>query len=330
MAPFFETGGFANGEPAWHFGGNVLPAGEFYSVEMLRENAEFNRHVNKVPLYLASGDVCPKCFALQREDGKVLGSGIGEDYVPFQNVQMLDLVTALAGFGAKIETWLSLKEGKIVTILAQMEPFQVLGDKFFPYLSFANYHDGGSRSVYLTKIREVCWNTHGRSIGDAKAEKRVWRKRHFKNSLDVNEANIAEARELLGLSELHGENLKKLAELLYSKKLAQGDWIALAKHLFPEPEGTLEKPPTNAAKVLVEEKRSLLFRAAGAQDLENFRHTAWGALSAVTQYASHVTNGNPGKTKPEVLQARRENRVLEQIEGSQLEGRALEFLLALA
>ncbi len=175
------------------------------------------------------------------------------------------------------------------------------------YLSLANYHGSGARKVYCTDIREVCWNTHSRAIGIATKEDRVWSCRHTLNALRVTEASLNEAREILKLSLSHSKALEALANQLVSIRISDEQFQRFAEELFPVCTRRSDNT-TERQQLLVEEKRALLFKAADAQDLANFRRTAWGALGAVTAYQSHVTQGND-RSNPDTLRARQESRI---------------------
>lgn len=329
---YFETGSMANGEPGWHSLGNVLPKGQFMTPDNVLTLSGIDWKVGLHPLYLADGKEVEQSRALVREsDGSVLNV-VGKQYHPEQNENLVVLAQALTqvwGEELKFETAMSLKGGQVVTLLARVGEFELFGDRFYPYLSLCNYHGGGSRKVYATNVREVCWNTHSMSIGSAKHEKRVWSKPHKKRSLQITEATLQEAREILAISTASTAAFQALAETLVSVQFNLSHMEELARHLFP-PQGEEE---SQSQKDTREEKGRLLKVAYQADDLANFRGTAWAALGAVTNYQSHVTHGVPmGKqaTKPDVARARQESRFLSSLEAPELESKALEYLLALA
>ena len=347
MPAYFETGALSNGQAAWHGLGTVLPKGEFMTLDNFEKLAQLEDPV-KVPVYLANGDEIPNTFAIQRpKDQKVLHvvTGTYEIETLERSKELIRALVAVSGEEIKVETAMSLQGGKVVTICCRLKEFQVLGDVFFPFLSLANYHGGGSRKVGLVNIRPVCKNTYSAGEAQAAKAKRLYTARHTKGSLEVSEENLKKAREILQLAELKGEALKELAQKLVAKKIYKSDYLNLANLLFPDPPEIKEELPTDPTteqiaahakslertqkqKEIVNEKRSLLFKAADAQDLANFKNTAWGALGAVTAFSSHVTTGTKD-TRPEVLRQRQEKRFLENMAGSNLEKLALEFLLQL-
>ena len=344
---YFESGCFSNGQPAWHKLGRVLPAGEFMTVDNCIALSGCVDPI-KVPVYTDDGEVVKGFWALRRPDNGKTHAMVGDQYTIETMEHSLELMQALLEYTGKlqIETIMSLKEGAVMTICARLEEFNILGDVFFPFLSLANYHGGGSRRVGAVNIRPVCWNTYSSGEAINRQQRRLYTSVHKKGSLKISEENLKTAREILLLAELKGESLKILAEKLAGIKMDKTNFTQLLNVLFPDPDPVVELEKHLASKddiakevkakevfqralEIVNEKRSLLVRAATADDLANFKNTAWGALGAVTAFASHVTTGT-STTRPEVKQARTETRFLELMDGSKLEATALDFLLQLA
>lgn len=333
MSHYFESGVFGNGKAAWHGLGNVTD--KVLTATNILHEASLEWTLEKQPLFINNGDKHPSAFALVRSsDGRIFSDVVGKSYTIYQNHELLGLAQALTEEGVEFETAMSLKEGEIVTLLAKLQPYMILGDKFLPYLSLANYHGSGSRCVYASDIREVCYNTHSWSIGAAKLQKRIWKCRHTKGALETNAKTLEEARAILKLSAQQSQDLQQLAEELVKVKMPLSAYEQLAALLFPYEEATAttpEKEKTLIVKrnLVVDEQRSLLYKAATADDLANFRNTAWGALGAVTAYASHVSTKSD-TTKDEVIRDRNERRLLDSMEKGTMEKQALEFLLQLA
>ena len=113
------------------------------------------------------------------KDGKALGI-VGSRYSIVQNEDAFRFTDALLGEGVTYETAGSLKEGKVIWLLAKLpNKYEILGDAVDPYIVFTNTHDGsGAVRVAMTPVRVVCNNTLNMALSTAK---RTWSARHTGN-----------------------------------------------------------------------------------------------------------------------------------------------------
>lgn len=332
-----ETGVAGNGKTLW--GGAGLSTTEDLTVDNVLDKAGINWDVAKEQLYRPNGEICKGANALVRiTDGQVLAPHVGDDYTPLQNSVLRDFAGAIARVKSDVRfaTAMSLRKGQIVTLLAHMNTFELLGDRVYSYLSVCNYHGGGSLKAYPTNLFESCFNSHSYSIGNAEKEKRVWTRRHTKNAIDVmSPQNLEDARKVLRMGEQQQQQLTELAHTLVAQKVTPAAFNTMMEGLFdykkPDFNDLYGEELKKARRELdsFAEKRELLWKYHNTPDNANFTGTAWGILRAVTAFQTHVTSASK-TTKPEVLEARRENRLIETMETASLERSAIGLLMALA
>lgn len=333
---YFESGIFGSGQAAWHTLGKVT--NEVLTADNLLQLGDLDKwNLTKQPIYLNDGTLVPDKFALVRGKDGAIFDVVGKVYTINHNEDSLALIQELMGAGLKFETAISIKGGTVVTLLAHAEPYMVLGDEMKDYMALTNYHIGGSRKAFWTTVRVVCANTQ--ASAEREAGKRVWACRHTKNSLAINEENLKRAREILKLADNRPKKMKKLANDLVAIKVDDASFERMMEKLFdfdPAAHSAMasstkaeDREEARKLRDAYQEKRSLLWRAARAQDLANFTNTGWGALQAVTAYQSHVTQG-VATTSKDVRRARTENRFLEVMENASMERRALDLLFAMA
>jgi len=86
---------------------------------------------------------------------------MSDKYQIVQNTEAFAFVDNLIGdTNAHYDTAGSLRDGKIVWLMAKMPSVNILGDEVEPYICFSNSHDGTSGvKVCMTPVRVVCNNT---------------------------------------------------------------------------------------------------------------------------------------------------------------------------
>lgn len=294
----------------WH--GLGTPCPHAMSSEEALRLAGLNWKVNSQPVFIESlegMEKIPNTFANVRDiDNKVLGVVTGK-YKICQNNEAFDFTDALLGYDVKYETAGSLNGGKRVWILARMPEIEIVGDKVEPYLCFTNSHDGkGAITVSAVSIRVVCQNTLNMAL---KGATRTWTTRHMG---DLN-AKKAEAIRTLNLATKYNETLKEVAENLAVQKIDMNTFKFFVQTLIPEDENASNRQKRNIEYM----RDDLTTRFLEAPDLENFRFTKWGVLSAVTDFAYHKPAGRDTNTYEERIFAKA-------IDGNDLVNRAMEIL----
>lgn len=139
------------------------------------------------PIYTIQDEVVPvphKKTIYRPDTAQVLGV-VGEDYVPFQNSQLIDFFEGLVQ-GKKItyECAGALGQGESVWVLARIPDLSVAikGDDINSYMLIRNGHIGNyNLSCFPTQIRVVCANT----MAAASVEFAARRKKHGKNTVNA-------------------------------------------------------------------------------------------------------------------------------------------------
>ena len=297
-------------ETPWH--GQGLRVEEAPTSEEAIRLAGLDWKVEQKPIYLADGTEIKGNYAnVRSSDNKPLGI-VGERYKIVQNSDAFAFTDALLGEGVKYETAGSLKDGKVIWLLAKMpEQFEILGDKVDPYLVFTNTHDGsGAVRVCMTPIRVVCNNTLNLALRDAK---RVWSARHtgsVTNKLD-------DARETLQFANTYIEATKETFENLYKVKLNEISLFRTINNIVPITENMTDRQKENA-KII---RDDILFRYREAPDLRVLDHTGARLVQAVADTTSHI---EPFRQTANF----KENRFKKTLDGNDMLDRTVGILLA--
>lgn len=226
----------------------------------------YDELIREIPGYKAN---------VRSSDNKTLGI-VTNRYKIVQNTEAFEFTDNLIGGDVHYETAGSLNGGKRIWLLAKLPTHIILGDDVDPYLCFTNSHDGtGSIRACMTPVRVVCNNTLNLAF---RTTKRQWSTKHVG---DI-EAKMAEARSVLQFADEYMEAMGFHAEKLAKTKVSLADLNAVLDEMFPVKEDDSECKKRNAAKAKEE-----IMVCYYAPDLENFRGTAWGAVNAISDFATH-------------------------------------------
>ncbi len=235
-----------------------------------------NGHPLEVPNVIAN---------VRISDDSVLGTVSGK-YKICQNDEAFDFTDELLNHNVKYETAGSLNNGRRVWMLAKMPEVEIVGDKVEPYLVFTNNHDGkGAITVAVTPIRVVCQNTLALALNGSN---RTWSTRHMG---DLS-SKKAEAIKTLGLATKYTEALKQMAEKFSVEKFNEKKFTVFVETLLPKEEDASDRQIKNLEFL----RNDLTERFMKAPDIENFRFTKWGVLSAVSDFAFHKPAGRETDT----------------------------------
>lgn len=200
---------------------------------------------------------------------------------------MGEVIEALAGAGAKIDTAGSVRDGKGVfaTILLD-EPFQIPGDKSqtLPMMALTNTFDGqGSLRAGYTSIRVVCANTFGASEAEQDRHGHTFVFRHTKNWRErVDDAKAA----ISGLREdttRYVEAMTHLAEMRVTPVMTE----QFVRSFIPTPPDGLISD--RVAENIGKDRNAL--RALIASDTvegSGVGGTAYGLVQAAGEFLDHV------------------------------------------
>lgn len=226
----------------------------------------YDELIREIPGYKAN---------VRSSDNKTLGI-VTNRYKVVQNTEAFEFTDNLIGGEVHYETAGSLQGGKRIWLLAKLPSRIVVGDEVDPYLCFTNCHDGtGAIRACMTPIRVVCNNTLNLAF---KTTKRQWSTKHVG---DI-EAKMAEARSVLQFADEYMEAMGLHAEKLAKTKVSTADLNAVLDEMFPVKEDDSDCKKKNAARAKEE-----IMVCWYAPDLDNFRGTAWGAVNAISDFATH-------------------------------------------
>lgn len=295
-------------KPAWHGLGTVVT--EAPTSEDALKLASLDWEVGLEPVYGQGSWEIPDAFVTARQDlpqddsRRFLGI-VGKRYNPIQNVQAFSLADALVGEGARFETAGSLKNGRIVWMLAKLPNDQTIGrdDKLENYLLLRTSHDGTSAlDALLTTVRVVCNNTLSVAMGRMKAANRV-KVRHTKSA----QVNIGEARRILGLAKDHLEEQANRFQLMADTSVDSRFAEAFSKSLFPDKENQNNTRAQNARHSI----GRIFNRTQATGEVSG---DAYGLYNALTEYLDH-TASRPQSTSKSLRQVN-ETRFTSILDGS--------------
>ena len=268
--------------------------------------------VDQQKIYLADGTEVKGNYAnVRSSDNKPLGI-VGDRYKIVQNTDAFAFTDALLGEGVRYETAGSLKDGKVIWLLARMpESIEILGDKVDPYMVFTNTHDGsGAVRVCMTPVRVVCNNTLNAAMRGAK---RVWSARHtgsVTNKLD-------DARETLQFANQYLQETKNTFEELHKVKLNDFTLYRMVDNIIPITGDMTDRQKTNQQSI----RDDILLRYKEAPDLKVLDHTGARLVQAVADTTSHM---QPFRQTANF----EENRFKKTLDGNEILDRTIGILLA--
>ncbi len=280
--------------------------------EQAMQLAGLNWRVEPKKVFTEDGILIPSAIAnVRNKDGKPLGI-VGERYTIVQNEDAFKFTDALLGEGVTYETAGSLREGKIIWLLAKMpNDVTILGDAVTPYMVFTNTHDGsGSVKVAMTPIRVICQNTLNLAI---KTANRMWTARHTGSI----ESRLQDATNTLQLANRYMEEMKNEFDNLYNIKLTTNDVTSLIEKIVPIDDAWKDTQKNNMQGI----RDDIKYRFYNAPDLKELQLTGARMVQAVADTASHI---EPIR----VTKYAGENRMKKAIEGDTLLDRTLTLLAA--
>ena len=294
---------FYAGEMPWH-GLGVAVSEAPTSADAIRL-AGLDWDVVQAPVAVGGNDVPGYAANVRSTDGKVLGI-TSDKYEIVQNRTAFAFTDAIVdGVNSKYETAISLKEGRLVTLLAKLGGRKILGDEVVQYLCFALGHDGKTPiRVFDTSTRVVCANTYQLALRNAK---RVWT---FEHASGVNN-RLKETQITLQNAKAYMDGLEARAAELYAQKVSRDQLSEILTQVFGnEKDEELKDFPIRIKRIVMLKDR-LVEVYDKKDDLQNFRGTAWGVYNAFADLAAHA---RPTYDGPKA----RERRFLSYVEGNAL------------
>jgi len=218
--------------------------------------------------------------------------GITSDmYKPVQNREGFSFTDELlhGDEPVKYQTAGSLRNGKMVWLLAELPKVNILGDDINNFLVFSMGHDGKTPvRVACTPTRVVCANTLALSIA---AAKRIWM---FEHTGDIK-GKISEAFQTLQNAKAYIKAFEEKAELLQQCRISKEDLDSILEGVYGDEESEEFKDRSMAKKRVIFLKNQFFEIYDNKSDLDVFRGSAWGVYNAFADIASHT--GPVFKTK---------------------------------
>ena len=260
----------------WHKTNYVTVEGTMTSAEALKL-AKLDFDVLQEPIYDSFGTVIEGYRANFKSDDRTMLGIVSGKYKVVQNVDAFSFTDALIGDKCRYETAGSLNNFRTTWLLAQLEPKKIMGDDYNNYLCFMNSFDGSSAvRVFVTPIRVVCQNTLNLALRSAK---RTFSIRHVG---DISQ-KLQEADDVLELSQNYLVNVEKRYQYLATQKISNDKFNQFLEALFP-----IEENEKNSRKETAQlQQRRAVADCYQADDLANFKGTAFGVVNAVSDMVAH-------------------------------------------
>ena len=245
-------------------GGNKLPAAMDFEV-------------SKQPLgYMFNGEYKPLetgHVTVVDEFGRAYGP-VSKSYGVVGNREALGFIENIDGLN--IEKYGALHTG-VQYLIGSLDKMNVLGDEFTPYLIFRNSFNGSvPLQMAICPLRIVCQNQLNMAFREAQSTINV---RHTARATE----RVHEAQRIICATEEYLKEFNKQAEKYASIKLSAANVEAVIKELFP-----IKNDMTERVKASVEEKIEEFRKCLNAEDLRNFRGTAWHMIEAYADYRTHL------------------------------------------
>ena len=301
---------FSVRETPWHGMGRVIESAPT-SEDAIRL-AGLDWEVVPQKVYTEKGIEIPGATVnIRTSDNKPLGI-VGDRYQIVQNSEAFAFTDALLGEGVRYETAGSLKEGKIIWMLAKLpNKFKVLGEKVDPFVVFTNTHDGtGAVKVIMTPVRVVCQNTLNMAI---KAASRSWSARHTGSI----QGKLDDAITTLNLAKKYMEATQETFEDLYKVKLTKKKIEQALENIIPFPTEMTKRQEENITSI----RNDISMRYFEAPDLKVLDHNGARLVQAVADSVDHMEPLRMTKNF-------KENKFKRTLDGNDLLDRTVNILLA--
>ena len=239
--------------------------------------AGLNWKVKSEPIQTVSGILIPERIALVREDtNKILGIHT-ENYSPYQNDELLDLLYRISGqSGLVVHTGGSFKGGEKVWFQLKSSDLNLGTDKIEGYISGFNSFDGRTALAFgNSKITVSCMNTFWTGY------KQVATKlRHSSTMRPRIDEILRQIDVLLKEEQLQFGEITKLSETRMTPEVQE----LITKRLFEI--SVEERLDSNEFSTNLK-NRLWRFNYDLGIELQQKDKTLWGLFSGVTRYTTH-------------------------------------------
>jgi len=271
----------------WHGLGNRL--GPKQPLEVWAQQAGMSWYIKESPVHfmaesigsMASIHSFAKQKVLYRSDNKAALSVVSQRYKIVQPAEVLEFYRDLTEYsGFELETAGVLKGGRKFWALAKTGQAMALkgNDLVNGYLLLATSCDGTlATTATPTTIRVVCNNTLTIALnGEARAIK-VPHSTRFEPQV---------VKQQLGVAVSQWDEFMYRMRYLAERKVKSSEAIHYFEHVLCDPQPENADPAPNNERALKKVQSLYDGQGRGAQ-LDSARGTAWGLLSAITEYVDH-------------------------------------------
>lgn len=257
--------------------------------EML-ESTRLNWHVKSEGLKTESGLIIPNTIAIVREDTEAVLGIHGAGYVPYQNIELMELLYAISqSTGLKIHSSGLFDEGKKVWIQLKSDDLRIGNDKVEGYLSGINSFDGStSLSFGNANLTISCRNSFW--MGYRQMNTKIRHSASMKARID----EILRGMDILIKEEK--QVFKEIIEMSETK-ITPVMIELVKKRLFNlENEDKLDR--INNEELSTRMKNNLIrFDMDLNTELKDKEDSVWGLFSGVTRYTTHSISKNYDKNQ---------------------------------
>lgn len=278
------------GDTPWHGLGQQLEVGAGMDVWAKAAGLDWNANEATVQFAIPEAPDALSSFearkVLYRSDTQAPLSVVSNSYKTVQPSTILDFFREVTNkTDAQMETAGSLAGGKVIWALARLgKDAQVRDDIVAPYLMLSTSYDMSIPTIAkLVATRVVCRNTIQLALGE-QSQRQI----RIPHSTDFNAENV---RAGLEISLDQFDKFMQQAARLADKRFEQSDMDKFLLTLMQPEKGEIDGDQIR--KSVAYRKISDLFQGGQlGTGQDAIKSTAWGALSAVTEYIDHVKGKN--------------------------------------
>lgn len=253
-------------------------------IQSVLESTNLNWSVSKQPIQTVSGILIPEKIAIVRSDNNTILGIHTNNYEPFQNDKMLELLYKISqSSGLKIHKTGTFGGGKKIYIQLENENFRLSdGDQIKTFFTSVNSHDGSTQFGFgPTSITISCDNTF---MG---AYKSLETKMKHTKSMTIKLDNILRQLDTMKIEEKRNiETIEKMGNV----KLDEDTKLLVVRQLFD-----LKKQDGYSINELVSNdsistrKKNQIFAFTDSLAIETSQkgENLWGLFSGMTRFTTH-------------------------------------------
>lgn len=244
------------------------------SVEQALIMGDLNYSVEKKPIYLADGTIVSGTKATVRDTDNHIYGIVSDKYQIIQNSEAFDFINYMAD-DIKFEKVGETSSGMIY-LIASLEPLNILGDNYQPYLIFRNSHNGRFQlQATICPLRIVCQNQFNIAFKESPNTITI---RHSSTA----QVKLAEASLILKQTADYLKELNIQAEKWANIKVSDINISKILDDLFK-----IEADMKDFQIDRLNQGRQAFIKAYYQHDNANFKNTMWGLINAYSDYITH-------------------------------------------